>query len=112
MSPVKEFKKGQFALILGGGPIGLSVIQALKAHGDGTIIVSEVSTKRKAFAEDFGADYILDPTKDDIPERCKEICGGIRGVDCVFDAAGVQAGLDAAVLAMRARGTLVNIAIW
>ncbi|THX23535.1 GroES-like protein [Aureobasidium pullulans] len=112
MSPVKEFKKGQFALILGGGPIGLSVIQALKAHGDGTIIVSEVSTKRKAFAEDFGADYILDPTKDDIPKRCKEICGGIRGVDCVFDAAGVQAGLDAAVLAMRARGTLVNIAIW
>ena len=44
MSPVKNFKKGQFALILGGGPIGLSVIQALRAHGDGTIIVSEVST--------------------------------------------------------------------
>ncbi|KEQ65813.1 GroES-like protein [Aureobasidium melanogenum CBS 110374] len=112
MSPVKDFKKGQFALILGGGPIGLSVIQALRAHGDGTIIVSEVSTKRKAFAEEFGADFILDPTKDDIPERCKEICGGVRGVDCVFDAAGVQAGLDSAVLAMRARGTLVNIAIW
>ncbi|KAI4720166.1 GroES-like protein [Aureobasidium sp. EXF-10727] len=112
MSPVKDFKKGQFALILGGGPIGLSVIQALRAHGDGTIIVSEVSTKRKAFAEDFGADFILDSMKDDIPERCKEICGGVRGVDCVFDAAGVQAGLDSAVLAMRARGTLVNIAIW
>lgn len=112
MSPLKTFQKGQFALILGGGPIGLSVIQALKARGHGTIIVSEVSSKRKAFAKEFGADHIVDPTKDDVPARCREICGGIRGVDCVFDAAGVQAGLDAGVLALRARGTLVNIAIW
>lgn len=112
MSPIKTFQEGQFALILGGGPIGLSVIQSLRARGHGTIIVSEVSSKRKQFAKDFGADHVIDPTKDDVPERCKEICGGIRGVDCVFDAAGVQAGLDSAVLAMRARGTLINIAIW
>ncbi|KAI5270166.1 GroES-like protein [Aureobasidium subglaciale] len=112
MSPLKDFRKGQFALILGGGPIGLSVIQALKAHGDGTIIVSEVSTKRKAFAQEFGADFILDPTKDDIPERCKEICGGVRGVDTCFDCVGVQRAMDDAVLALRARGTLINVAIW
>ena len=29
-----------------------------------------------------------------------------------FDAAGVQTGLEQAVLAIRARGTLVNVAIW
>ena len=111
MSPLAQFQKGDYCLILGGGPIGLSVIKALKARGHGTIIVSEVSSKRKEFAKEFGADFVLDPTKDDIPERCKEICGG-RGVHCVFDAAGVQAGLDSAVLALRARGTLINIAIW
>ena len=34
------------------------------------------------------------------------------GADVAFDAAGVQVGLDTAMKAIRARGTLVNIAIW
>lgn len=99
-------------MILGGGPIGLSVIQALKARGKDTkIIVSEVSNRRKEYAKQFGADHILDPTKDDIVKRCRELCDN-QGVHVVFDAAGVQAGLDQAVHAVRARGTVVNIAVW
>jgi len=54
---------------------------------------------------------VLDPTKDDIVARCRELADG-QGVNVVFDAAGVQAGLDQAILALRARGTHVNIAIW
>lgn len=34
------------------------------------------------------------------------------GVDIVFDAAGVQASLDAGIHSLRPRGTLVNVAIW
>ncbi|KAK5116376.1 hypothetical protein LTR62_007923 [Meristemomyces frigidus] len=98
-------------LILGGGPIGLSVIQALRARGCKQIIVSEISTMRKQYAKDFGAHVVLDPTKDDIVARCRELTGG-QGVHVTFDAAGVQPGLDAAILALRARGTHVNIAIW
>jgi len=99
------------ALILGSGPIGLSVILALKARGHGRIIVSEVSAQRKSFAREFGADIILDPTKEDIVARCKELCDN-QGVHVVYDCAGVQAGLDQAVQAVRARGQVVNIAIW
>lgn len=105
------FKAGESALILGGGPIGLSVIQALKAKGARNIITSEVATKRKAFAKSFGAHHILDPTKDDIVVRCKEFCDG-QGVHYVFDAAGVQSAITAACKALRVRGTMVNIAIW
>lgn len=54
---------------------------------------------------------MLDPAADDIPARCRELCEG-QGVHVVYDCAGVQAGLDAAVHAVRARGTIVNIAIW
>ena len=108
MSP---FKKGDSALILGGGPIGLAVVQALKAKGAETIIVSEISQRRKEFAKQFGAHYVLDPVKDDITARVREICDG-RGAHVAFDAAGVQPGLDQAILAIRARGTLVNIAVW
>ena len=108
MSP---FKKGDSVLILGGGPIGLAVIQVLKARGAEQIIVSEVAPRRKDFAKEFGAHYVLDPSKDDVVARVREICDG-RGANVAFDAAGVQAGLDQAIQAIRARGTLVNIAIW
>ena len=108
MSP---FKKGDSVLILGGGPIGLAVIQGLKARGCEKIIVSEVSPRRKQFATDFGAHFVLDPTMDDIVARVWEICDG-QGANVAFDAAGVQAGLNQAILALRARGTLVNIAVW
>lgn len=89
----------------------MAVIQCLKARGAETIIASEVSPRRREFAKRFGAHYVLDPTQDDIVARVKEICGGV-GADVAFDAAGVQAGLDQALKAIRAQGTLVNIAVW
>lgn len=108
---ISPFQVGDSALVLGGGPIGLSVIQALKARGCDKIIVSEVSSMRKQYAADFGAHHVLDPTKDDIVAKCRELCDG-KGAHVCFDAAGVQAALDQAVKAVRARGTVVNIAIW
>ncbi|KAF2839683.1 GroES-like protein [Patellaria atrata CBS 101060] len=108
---ISPFKAGDAVLILGGGPIGLSVIQTLKAKGAEKIIVSEVSPRRKEFAEQFGAHYVLDPTKEDIVARCRGLCEG-QGVHVAYDCAGVQAGLNQAVHSVRARGTIVNIAIW
>lgn len=108
---ISPFKEGDAVLVLGGGPIGLAVIQALIAKGADKIIVSEISARRKEFAKQFGAHSVIDPTKEDVVKSVKEICGG-QGVNLVFDCAGVQPGLDSAVLALRARGTFVNIAIW
>ncbi|KAI9718649.1 MAG: hypothetical protein M1828_006657 [Chrysothrix sp. TS-e1954] len=107
-SPIK---RGDDVLVLGGGPIGLSVIQALHAQGAKQIIVSEMAQKRMEFAKHFGANTIIDPTKEDVVAKCRELTNG-RGVHVVFDAAGVQKALDTAIEAMRVRGTLVNIAIW
>ena len=98
-------------LILGGGPIGLGVIKTLKAQGAEKIIVSEMAPRRKEFARQFGADYVLDPSKDDVVARVKEICDG-QGAHVAFDAAGVQAGFHQAMEAIRPRGTVVNIAVW
>ena len=108
---ISPFKTGDSVLVLGGGPIGLAVIQALKAKGAEKIIVSEVSRRRREFAKHFGAHYVLDPTKDDVVAKVRELCDG-WGANMAFDTAGVQAGLDQAILAIRARGTLVNIAVW
>ncbi|KAE8442110.1 hypothetical protein EG329_003816 [Mollisiaceae sp. DMI_Dod_QoI] len=104
-------KPGDSILILGGGPIGIAVIQALRARGCGQIIVSELSASRQRFAKQFGADTILDPRKVDIVKSVRDLTGG-EGVDIVFDCAGVAIGLEAACKAIRVKGTVVNVAIW
>lgn len=105
------FRAGDSVLIIGGGPIGLAVIQVLRAKGAGKIIVSEVSPRRKQFSTEFGADHVLDPTQVDVVTEVRKLCDG-QGVHVAFDAAGVQSGLKAAIESLRAHGTLVNIAIW
>lgn len=85
---ISPFKKGDSVLILGAGPIGLAVIQVLKARGAGKIIVSEMAPRRKDFAKKLGAHYVLDPSEDDVVARVTEICDG-QGANVAFDAAGV-----------------------
>jgi threonine dehydrogenase-like Zn-dependent dehydrogenase len=104
-------KKDSSVLILGGGPVGIAVIHALKARGCGKIIVSEISSSRQEFCLHFGANLILNPTKDDVIKRVKEETDG-NGVDIVFDCAGVAVGLAAACKCIRTRGTVVNVSIW
>lgn len=99
-------------LILGGGPIGISIILALRARGCGDIIVSEPASARQKFALHFGATHIVDPSRESsVVQKIRGLTGG-QGVDVVFDCAGVAAGLEAACQSIKARGTVVNVAIW
>lgn len=106
-----NLQKGDDALVLGAGPIGLGVIQVLKARGARNIIVGEVATQRQEFAKHFGATHILDPRNEDIVAKSKEITGG-RGPQVALDCAGVAASVKTACLAVRAQGRVVNVAIW
>ena len=105
-------KPDSSVLVLGGGPIGIAVLLALRARGCGEIIVSEPSSSRQKFARHFGATHVLDPSKEaDLVKAVRDLSGGL-GVDIVFDCAGVAAGLEAACRAIRVRGTVVNVALW
>ncbi|KAI1624426.1 hypothetical protein EDD37DRAFT_630983 [Exophiala viscosa] len=108
---ISPYKDGDAALVLGGGPIGLAVVQALVGKGCKNIIVSEVSGKRREFAKQFGAHHVIDPVKSDIVEEVEKLTND-EGADVAFDAAGVQIAVDTAFKAIKARGTLVNIAVW
>lgn len=104
-------KAGEDALVLGAGPIGLGVIQCLKARGMKNIIVAEVAKERQNFAKHFGATHIFDPRHEDVVAKSKEICDG-RGPSIALDCAGVPASVKTACLATRAQGNIVNVAIW
>ena len=105
------FNPGDDALVLGAGPIGLAIVEVLRGQGAGQIVVSEVAAKRREFASRFGATAVLDPTNTNIGNRCREICAG-SGAQVVFDCAGVQSTLDAALAASKPRGVIVNLALW
>ena len=49
-------------LVIGCGPVGLSVILALKARGVGPVVAADFSPARRALAERCGADIVVDPS--------------------------------------------------
>ncbi len=59
-----EVGKGQVAVVIGCGPVGLAVILMLKAQGVRTVIASDFSAGRRALAKTCGADVVVDPSKE------------------------------------------------
>lgn len=59
-----EIGKGDTAIVIGCGPVGLAVICQLNARGVRTIVAGEVSPARRALASRCGADIVVDPHSD------------------------------------------------
>lgn len=77
------------ALVVGGGPIGQSVVLALTMEGVETIYVSEVDPARRALCERLGA-TTFDPTAGPLADAVTAV-GGL--VDVAIDAVGISASL-------------------
>jgi threonine dehydrogenase-like Zn-dependent dehydrogenase len=56
-----EVKKGDVAIVIGCGPVGLAVICMLKAQGVRTVVASDLSRGRRELASACGADVVVDP---------------------------------------------------
>jgi threonine dehydrogenase-like Zn-dependent dehydrogenase len=59
-----EVKKGDVAIVVGCGPVGLAVISMLKASGVKTVVASDFSAGRRDLARRCGADVVVDPEQD------------------------------------------------
>jgi threonine dehydrogenase-like Zn-dependent dehydrogenase len=81
-----EVGKGDVAIVIGCGPIGLAVISMLKAHGVRTVIASDFSSGRRALATACGADIVVDPAQDS-PYRTKAGREHLQGIVEAFDLA-------------------------
>ena len=79
---------GETVLVLGAGPIGLYFVMLLKSNGAGKVIVSEPSEYRAKYALECGADVVINPIKEDLSQKVKELTQGL-GADVTVDAVGV-----------------------
>jgi threonine 3-dehydrogenase len=73
--------------ITGAGPIGLFAIAVARAVGAARVLVIEVNEHRRKIARQMKADFVLDPTRDDVRSIVKEQTQGL-GVDVVLEMAG------------------------
>lgn len=103
-----ELARGDRAVVIGGGPIGL-LIATVARHFGADVLVIELDEKRRAQIADLGF-ATLDPRERDQKDAVDEWTGG-AGADVVFEVSGAaQAVLGATDLA-KVRGTLVVVAI-
>jgi 2-desacetyl-2-hydroxyethyl bacteriochlorophyllide A dehydrogenase len=101
---------GTTALILGAGPIGLGVLQAVRAAGAHVTVISDLSPARRDAARRLGATVVVDPEEDDLRLAVRDISR--HGVDLVFDTTASSVAFGQGVAALRPRGTLVSVAGW
>lgn len=113
-SKIEECKSPQ-ALILGGGPIGLCTIFALKGHKVTDIVVSEPAEGRRELAQSFGVktfnpfDYKVAETQ--IKELLK-MTKTNSGFTHVYDCSGNKATFNTMLKVLATGGVGTNVAIW
>lgn len=80
--------KGHTIMVNGCGPVGLSMVRLAKSLGVAKIIASDLDDKRLQHAGKLGADFLLNPAKDDIEREVKK--AEKDGLDFFLDAVGVN----------------------
>jgi threonine dehydrogenase-like Zn-dependent dehydrogenase len=98
--------RGDAALVLGCGPVGLAVVAALRLQGVGPIVAADYSPTRRALAAGLGADEVVDPSVIPAIEAWRRV-DGVRPL-VVFEAVGVAGMLDAA-MRMAPKGTRIVV---
>lgn len=73
--------------VIGCGPIGLFAIAVAQACGAASVYALEVNEHRRALAKQMGANYALNPSKDDVQGLILEQTNGV-GVDVVLEMSG------------------------
>jgi threonine dehydrogenase-like Zn-dependent dehydrogenase len=100
---------GDHALVVGCGFMGLLCVSGLRGAGLASLTAIDVMEERLELAREFGATVTLNPKRDDVPARLREITGG-HGVDVAMEATAGPAGLAVAAGSLRrGRPTLVLV---
>lgn len=81
-----EIRRGEVAIVIGCGPVGLAVIAMLKARGVQTIVASDYSPARRILATRCGADVVIDPAQDS-PYRATPKAGFLTGLPQLLELA-------------------------
>ena len=98
-------------VIAGAGPIGLMMAQVALCKTPKMLIVVDPAPSRLELARRFGADVVIDPSKEDAVARVKALTGGY-GCDVYIEATGVPAGVTQGLQMVRKLGRFVEFSVF
>ena len=104
---LERHEPGDWAVILGAGPIGVLAVQCLEAWGC-NVVVTDVSDARLNFARQHTHAVVVDVKKEDPVQKVLALTRG-KGADFVVEMAALQSTFEQAFDMVRLRGTVVTI---
>lgn len=87
---------GDKVCVVGGGAIGLLMVQLAKLSGASQIVLSEPNEKRRQVGLQLGANAAIDPTRPDAQEAFAQVLGGGANVviECVGNVSAVKSAFQ------------------
>lgn len=80
-----NIKQGDTVMVIGGGPIGILMLQMAKYSGASKLILSEPVESKRELAKTLGATKTIDPINEDVAAVLKDYC---KNVDVVIECVG------------------------
>jgi len=82
-----NIRPGSNVCVIGGGPIGLLMVQLAKLSGAAQVVLSEPVAMRREIGLSLGADHAVDPIAAPLSQQLQEILGA-EGADVVIECVG------------------------
>ncbi|MCI8996246.1 MAG: zinc-dependent alcohol dehydrogenase family protein [Lachnospiraceae bacterium] len=101
---------GQLVLVIGGGTIGLLMVQLARLARASTVILSEPIAMRREIGMEVGADAVIDPLHEDVLGRIREITGR-DGADVIIECVGKTFAVDQAFQAAGFGATILLFSV-
>lgn len=102
---------GDIVVLSGAGTLGLGMIGALTKTQLDKLIVLDMKDDRLELAKKFGADIVMNPGKDDVEEKIKELTDGY-GCDVYIEAAGHPSSVAQGLSMIRKLGTFIEFSVF
>jgi threonine dehydrogenase-like Zn-dependent dehydrogenase len=112
LSGLEMFKMPRDAtvLVIGGGIMGLITMVLAKKRGAARAILSDPIAERREIASRLGADHVVDPVRENLRERVKDLTGG-RGPDVACEAVGKPDLVAEAIAMVRPAGIVQLVGV-
>ncbi len=94
---------GCTVLVTGCGPIGIMAVAVSRICGATKIFATEINEYRLQLAKKMGADFALNPQKDNVRDTIREETGDL-GVDVVLEMSGNAGAINDAIKVLRPGG--------
>jgi alcohol dehydrogenase len=101
---------GDVVAVVGAGPIGLAAIMSARLFSPSHIVAIDLADSRLDAAKQFGADVVVNNSREDAEAIVAELTGGL-GADVSIEAVGLPATFELATRLARPGGHIANIGV-